>query len=325
MITWQELLNEITQAQQEYQGAALDHVRRKAYKDFATISGRPLLVYASAFQNPVKAAQFGPLTSIDLTDKDGFQEIVDGLTGEDVDIFIHSPGGSAEATESIVAILRARFDNVRFIITGAAKSAATMLSMSGNSLLVSTAGELGPIDPQINIGGNFTPAGSLKEEFEKAAKEIADDPERLPVWLPILEKYPPALLTQCDNFIKLSRDLVGEWLKAYMFKDDDKRDAKAGKIAHYLADEKNTLSHARRIDIQTLKRLGVKVEPVERQPVLFQEAIRKVHLAVMMTFDISNAIKIYENSEGGALIRQANLIIPQPIVPIPQSVGPIQQ
>jgi hypothetical protein len=314
MITWQELQNEIVQAQQQYQGAALDHVRRRAYKAFADITGRPLLIYATAFQNPVKGANFGQLMSIDLTDKDGFQEIVDGLSGKKVDVLIHSPGGSAEATESIVAILRSKFSDVRFIITGAAKSAATMLSMSGNSILISTAGELGPIDPQISLGGNFTPAGSLKEEFDKAAAEITEDPQRLPVWLPILEKYPPALLTQCDNFIQLAQDLVAEWLEAYMFKGDSKKKEKASKIAAYLADEKNTLSHARRIDSQTLTKLGVKTEIAEQQPMNFQEALRKVHLSVSMTLDFSDAVKIYENSEGGALIRQVTFPAPTQVV-----------
>jgi hypothetical protein len=318
VISWQDLQNEIAQAQPQYGGAALDHVRRESYKSFANVTGRPLLVYASAFQNPIKGAQFGQLMSIDLTDKDGFQEIVDKLSSKKVDVLLHSPGGSAEATESVVAILRSKFSNIRFIITGAAKSAATMLSMSGDSIMISAAGELGPIDPQINLGGNFTPAGSLKEEFEKAAGEITKDPDRLPVWLPILEKYPPALLTQCDNFIKLAQDLVTQWLEQYMFKGDPEKTKKAAKVAQYLADEKNTLSHARRVDATQLMKLKVATELVEDQSAAFQDALRKVHLAVMMTMDFTDAVKIYESSEGGALIRQVSMsILQQPQQPAP--------
>lgn len=307
MITWQDLQNEIIEAQQTGAADFVDQVRRNAYKEFAKISGRPLLVYATAFQNPLKAGNFGPLLSIDLTDKDGFSEIAEPIKSKKVDILIHSPGGSAEATESIVSILRSQFTDVRFIITGAAKSAATMLSMSGDTILISEAGELGPIDPQINLLGNFTPAGSLKEEFEKAAQEITDNPDKLPVWLPILEKYPPALLTQCDNFIQLARDLVQQWLQDHMFANDPKKEAKASKVAEYLANEKNTLSHARRIDHRVLKKLGVKYELVESQPEDFQNALRKVHLAVAHTLDFTGAVKLFENSENGALIRIVNL------------------
>lgn len=307
MITWQELQAEVAAAQAEHGESALDVIRRDAYKKLSEATNRPLLVYGSAFQNPLKASMFPQLLSMDLTDKDGFREMIDGLKSKKVDVFLHSPGGSAEATESLVEMLRAQFTDIRFIVTGAAKSAATMLAMSGNSILMDVAGELGPIDPQIALGNMFVPAGSLKEEFDKAATEISENPERLPVWLPILEKYTPALLTQCDNFTQLARDLVGDWLKRYMFKKDSDSDKKAKKIANFLADEKNTLSHARRINADQLKKLGVLVEKVEDQPPELQVALRKVHLAISMTLDSTLAIKIYESSEGRALIRQVNI------------------
>ncbi len=313
MITWQDIASEAQQTELLNPGQGIDMVRRAAYSEFAKKSGRPLLVYATSFQNPIKAANLGPLLSIDLNDKDGFQQIVDSIFDKKVDLLIHSPGGSAEATESLVEILRSKFTDIRIIVTGAAKSAATMLSMSGNSIIMSSAGELGPIDPQINLGGSYTPAGSLIEEFNKAADEVKDDPEKLPVWLPILDKYPPALLTQCDNFLQLAKDLVKEWLEEYMFKGDAEKEKKAEKIAAYLANEKNTLSHARRIDYKELKKLGAKVEQVEAMPNDFQEALRKVHLSVIMTLDNTDAIKIYESSEGGALIRTFTAIPPQAV------------
>ncbi|HEU5380783.1 MAG TPA: hypothetical protein VFV38_35615 [Ktedonobacteraceae bacterium] len=42
---------------------------------------------------------------------------------------------------------------------------------------------------------------------------------------------------------------------------------------------------------------------------------RKVHLTIMMTLDFIDAIKIYENSEGGVLIRQASITLPQQAAP----------
>ena len=74
--------------------------------------------------------------TIDLSDKDGFYEITRNIDSDEIDIFLHSPGGSAEATESIVEMLRSKFRNIRFIISGTAKSAATMLALSGNTILM---------------------------------------------------------------------------------------------------------------------------------------------------------------------------------------------
>ena len=82
--------------------------------------------------------------SLSLNDKDAFDEITRNLPGDvGLDVLLHSPGGSAEATESIGELLRARFNSVRFIVPSLAKSAATMLTMLGDQILIDEVGELG--------------------------------------------------------------------------------------------------------------------------------------------------------------------------------------
>jgi ClpP class serine protease len=126
---------------------AYDIVRRQKMKAVQEITGQPLIVYAVDFitPNPFKAQIAGNLMSISLADKDGFDEVTRNLSRDSkIDILLHSPGGSAEATESIVALLRDRFSYIRFIIPSVAKSAATMLAMSGEQLLMDDRSELGP-------------------------------------------------------------------------------------------------------------------------------------------------------------------------------------
>ena len=128
---WQDIQSEIKAgAAPDKPAGDFDGVRRAKYKLVSDITKRPLIVYVTAFHNPVKAAMAAPFLSIDLSDKDGFHEVTRNLKSDVVDVFLHSPGGSAEATESIVKMLRGKFKDVRFIITGAAKSAATMMAMS---------------------------------------------------------------------------------------------------------------------------------------------------------------------------------------------------
>jgi len=315
MTSWQDIQKEITDAQQKinegkFPGqriSGFDIIRREKYYLVKSITGRPLLVYATAFHNPIKAQIAAPFLTIDLSDKDGFYEIIRNIKSQEADVFLHSPGGSAEATESIVKILRKKFKTLRFIITGAAKSAATMLALSGNSILMDNSAELGPIDPQVRVRGRFSPAGSIIEQFERAAKELKKDPSQLPVWIPILQEFAPALLVECDNFIGLSKTLSTDWLTEFMFNGEKDAKKKARKIANYLTDEKNTLSHARRIDAKQLEKLGVKIEVLEEQDVKFQDAIRQLHLAIMATLDETNAVKIFENSEGAVLIRMVGM------------------
>lgn len=79
--------------------------------------------------------------------------------------------------------------------------------------------ELGPIDPQIQINGNFVPAQTLIDGFEEAKKAILETgPDILPAYLPLLNKYDLHILQICENAKKLSEELVKDWLTKYMFK-----------------------------------------------------------------------------------------------------------
>ncbi len=313
MTSWQDIQKQISEGKAPDKPTGdFDGVRREKYKLLSEITKRPLLVYATAFHNPIKAQIAAPFLTIDLSDKDGFYEIIRNIKSKAVDVFLHSPGGSAEATESIVKILRKKFETVRFIVTGAAKSAATMLALSGNAILMDSSAEVGPIDPQVRVRGRFSPAGSIIEQFERAAKELKKDPSQLPVWIPILQEFAPALLVECDNFIGLSERLSADWLTEFMFKGEKGAKKKAKKIANYLTDEKNTLSHARRIDAEQLKKLGVKIELLEEQDEKLQDIVHQLHLAIMATLDSTGAAKIFENSEGAVLIRMVNIQI-QPV------------
>src|SRR5260370_42179580 len=147
------------------------------------ITGRPLIIYASDFITPKpNKAQLANLMMISLADKDGFDEVTRNLPRDiGIDILLHSPGGSAEATESIVALLRDRFSYIRFIIPSVAKSAATMLAMSGEQLLMDERSELWPTDPQMIFTTQdgrtiAAPAQAIKDQFKTAQDDINADP-----------------------------------------------------------------------------------------------------------------------------------------------------
>ncbi len=155
---WHNFINEIAQSGT---GADLYALRRACYADIEKVRGRPVIVYAVKFPGAHPAAPI----SIDLTDVDGFTDLIGGIADSEkkIDVILHSPGGSPEATERIVGLLRARFDDVTFLIPHSAYSAATTLALSGNEVILHPSATLGPIDPQIN----GTPARSIRRGFDK--------------------------------------------------------------------------------------------------------------------------------------------------------------
>jgi serine dehydrogenase proteinase len=68
-------------------------------------------------------------------------------------------------------LLRPRFEHVTFIVPLYAKSAATMLALSGEELRLDEHSELGPIDRQFTCrGGTVSPAKSILSQFESRCK-----------------------------------------------------------------------------------------------------------------------------------------------------------
>ena len=124
-MSWDQVRLEIQLSRDGGNQTPDDTVRRAKIAHAQGVSGIPLIIYAAAFTDETRAAQYGVGLQIDLNDKTGFDHALSDLpaTGP-LDVLIHSPGGSPTATESIVKLLRSRFDPIRFIIPHTAKSAA---------------------------------------------------------------------------------------------------------------------------------------------------------------------------------------------------------
>lgn len=297
MATWQEISNDIS-------ARSPDVVRREKLKQLSLLTQRPAVVYAVEMFNQQKIAAAGGAQSVSvaITDVTGFNEALRGIDGDNIDIVLHSPGGSPEATESIVRMLRSRFKSIRFIVPLIAKSAATMLAMSGDEIILGTNAELGPTDPQLVINGKASPAHAILQQFKEAKTELSSKNASLPAWLPILEQYGPSLIAQCNDAIDLSEKLVKEWLKKYMLAGAQTPGRKAQSIARYLAS--NHLSHGRAITSEELASKGVNIKRANEISEEFSEAVEDLYTAYQLTFQLTGAIKIFESSEDQALINQ---------------------
>ncbi len=238
-------------------------------------------------------------------------EVVHGLKGNCLDLILHSPGGSAEATESLVNYLRCKFDDIRVIIPQAAMSAATMLACASNVIIMGKQSSIGPIDPQViyrtPLGLQVSPAQAILDQFDMA-KEESMDPKNLPAWIPMLGQYGPALLVQCKNAIDLSKQLVADWLQKYMLKNDERRSNTPKEIAEYLSNHKNFKTHARHINREQAKNMGLIIDDLEEDQDL-QDAVLSAFHAMNHTLSGTGAVKIIENHMGKAYVRQQNVVM----------------
>lgn len=237
-------------------------------------------------------------------------EVVHGLDGEKLDLILHSPGGSAEVTESIVSYLRKNFKHIRVIIPQAAMSAATMLACSADEIIMGKQSSLGPIDPQFVLhnqyGSYMQPAQAIIDNFEKAKEVSLSSPQQLGAYLPVLNQYPPGLIEQCRNAQKLSVELVASWLKRYMCAGDSDADGVSKRIAESLADHVHFKSHSRHIDNDSAKELGLKIIPLEGDKET-QDLVLSVFHATTITFQFG-PLKIIENNKNRTLLKHASSV-----------------
>ena len=243
------------------------------------------------------------MLQIDVSDKIAFHNMLEALDGPKLDVLLQSPGGFPDATETIVEEIRRKFGHVRFIVPAYAKSAATMMAMSGDEILIDEDGELGPIDPQMVIGNGVTPAEAIKEQFQKAHNEIQADPKKVQVWFPILQALGPGILVQCDKAIQQSKDLVAEWLAKYMFRADSDRVEKGKKIAEFLGTHGNFGSHGRRVKLEHLSSLPLNVRNLRDDPELYRR-IWELHCALDIVLSNTPIYKVFYNSANIGMVRQ---------------------
>jgi len=308
MPTWGQILNEINTKLQQGDQRAFDNVRQHYIKQLADFTGRNVIVYASKW-----TSGDAPPNLVSIIDEDiqGFMEAIHGLKGDQLDLLLHTGGGSAEATDAIVSYLRQKFNNIRIIIPQAAMSAGTMLACSADEIVMGKHSFIGPIDPQFilqtSVGVQAVPAHAIIEQFEKAQKEIGDNPKLLNSWLPMLSQYGPALLIQCKNQIDFGKQLVENWLNNFMFKGKDGSDAK--KIAEYLSNHGNFKTHSKHLNINLAKSLGLVVGDIESSQG-FQEHVLSAFHATMLTFNTA-AVKIICNQNGNAFVKQMPIQIQQ--------------
>ncbi len=281
---YQELLDSVRSG--TIDGQKLYKKRQNLIKQIEKKTGRPLIVYSTKLDAPREASN--QIVSDDII---GFSDLTTGLTENNLDVLIESPGGDLAAAQRIVEVLRNKFQHIRFFIPGSAFSAATMIALSGDEILMDERGALGPIDPQIN----GIPARSILNAFDAVKEKLKEDgPKAIPIYLPLIQKYDLHIFEICKDVEVRGKQVVEDWPKKYMFKGHADEKTIAG-IVSFFSDYDTHKSHSRPIFFREVQKLGLKVA-------LFEDDIRDLvwdfFLCLKVMHELTPFIKIFENGRG---------------------------
>lgn len=121
------------------------YLRQLMIRDIEAMTGRRLVVY---FTDCTSGAQ------VDPNDDAYLAELLGPVTGSPIDLLLETNGGYTDATEKIVSVLSAMAPDLRVLVPRRAKSNGTVIALCGKEIVMGVHSELGPIDPNVNLGPN---------------------------------------------------------------------------------------------------------------------------------------------------------------------------
>ena len=288
-------------------------------KEYNRLRGTYLFLYASAIGKPIP--------DISLT-MDDYYAIYDMLISKDSDILdfcIETPGGSGEAAEEIGRFIRNEFETVNFLVSGEAKSAGTILALSGNEILMTNSGSLGPIDAQMKIGRSFVSAYDYMEWVDEKRNEARANRNLNPFDAIMVAQISPGELKLVNHSLEFAKDLVIDWLAKYKFKEwnntetrqitvtEEMKKSRAEEIATELSNHARWRSHGRSLKIDDLENIGLKIFRVDNDPAL-SDIVYRMQTITRLLFISTSTYKIFA-TEDEKLLKQAVEMNAPPTMP----------
>ncbi len=273
---------------------------QRLIKDYNKYTGRYLFVYSSDIN---KGRTRGVDVSLIQDDFYNIQDILRESTENKIDFYIETPGGSGEAAEEIAKFLRKKFKEVNFIIAGEAKSAGTILSLSGDNIYMTDTGSLGPIDAQVRMGRSTISAHDYKEWIDSKREEAAKNGSLNPFDAVMVAQISPGELYGVINSLEFAKDLVKSWLEEFKFKNWNKtrtngttvtsemRKERANQVAEMLCDHTTWRTHGRSLKIEDLKEVLV-IERIDDDSKL-ADIVYRIKTVIRLIFDSSTVYKLF--------------------------------
>ena len=285
-------------AQSPYQDEILKlfRIRRECMDLLHKNTGNSVILYASSWlQNNYSAANM----SINPRDIKSFMDASYGLWNTNLDLILHSPGGSNQITKDIVSYLRSRFQKIRVIVPDHALSVATTIACAADQIVMGEHSFLSPTDSQVSIttqqGTELVLAQAIRDEFDRAKAERRDKKDKH-AWMSMIDKYHPGLSKDLRQAFELSRELMTTKLINYFESYSDKKD-EAERKAEGFSDHEIARINDRRVSRKDLEALGMNIMHLEDDQEL-QEFSMSVFRATTLMFKASNISKVVENHEG---------------------------
>lgn len=292
------------------------------YEEIEKARGRPLVVYVTSDR---KGPHAGGRMSGDV-----IPELLDQLTAlppkaNSVDLLVVSSGGDPTVAWRAMSLLRERCAQVAILVPQAAYSAATLLALGADEIIMHPHGNFGPVDPQIQVVKKT--AGSeevlhIKFGYEDLAGFIEfarenvglTDQEHLKSLLQqFCGEVGPVPVGIAARSSRLSLQMGQQLLQMHMTKDSDSQKVQA--IAEAL--NKRYFHHGYPVSRKEAKEIGLKIA---KPNVDLENAIWSVWVDIeadlQMREPFSPAARVAAHPDASGIFQ------PPPTINIPSNIPP---
>ena len=146
-----------------------------------------------------------------------------------IDLVLHSYGGAVDTPYKVVMLIREFCEEFAVIVPFVAKSAASMLVLGADEVVMGPISELGPIDPLVKhpvYKDILVPVQAVWHCLDYLQRSIinSSNPEVASFMVtPLLDKLDPWLIGDYEKTIKASKQYAETLLLRYMLKNDPER------------------------------------------------------------------------------------------------------
>ncbi len=286
------------------------------YKQCEEIRGNPLIVYVTSIR-PNLSAQMCIDSIPSIIEQ--IEEIPSDK--KSVDLLIISNGGDPIASLRIISMLRERFEKISVLVPYVAYSAATVLALGADEIVMHPYSNLGPVDPQLTISrqneiGQPSQLNFGSEDirnyidFIKKDVGITDQSHLITAFNALSKEVGPLPIGSAKRSQQLSLSLSEKMLETHM---DDKN--KACSIAKLL--NSSYYHHGYAVSRGEAKDIGLNViypeKPLEE---LMWKIWQDFNYEMRCSSDFNPTTEIMNDSEAKRIINNV------PIVSLPANTPP---
>jgi len=237
----------------------MNQKRVALFKEYERLTGRPLLCYVTSLRSGVNV-QMG---------MDAVPEIIRHINliptdKKEIDFLIISNGGDPICSLRIMNILSERFKSINVLVPYIAFSAATLLALGANKIVMHPYSNLGPVDPQIRTEQKMQdgtsvvaqyPAEDIKNYFNFIREDVGliEQPSLTHALSALTQQVQPMAIGFAKSSSELAKSLCEKLLGRHM-QDKDK----AQRIARSLIS--SFYNHGYAVSRKEAKRIGLNVE-----------------------------------------------------------------